>query len=504
AVTEGTTDCVLVKDLQGRYLMINSAGALRRGKTAAEVLGKVDSDLFSAETARILSEADRRVLAADVTQTFEETTVEDSVTRTHLVTKGPHRNPRGEVIGIIGMARDITERKQVETELQRAKEEADSANLAKSEFLSRMSHELRTPLNAILGFGQILDSEDLDAASKESVGYILKGGRHLLDLINEVLDIARVEAGRLDMSLEPIALDDIVPEVCALVRPLAAERNIHLSESTSALSPLYVLADSQRFKQVLINLLSNAIKYNREGSKVEVSCSQKPDGCISIAVYDNGPGISSQDLSKLFVPFERLNAFRSDIEGTGLGLALSQRLVTAMGGKLTVESILGQGTAFTMELPQAISTEKQLLNVPEGMKHLETNEEEEQTYSVLCIEDNPSNLRLIEAIFRGRPEIKLLTALQGSIGLDMARQHAPDLILLDLNLPDIHGKEVLSRLQESARTKEIPVVVVSADATPKQVERLLAAGAKAYLTKPLNISQFLKTLDDLLHPTSVT
>jgi hypothetical protein len=503
AVTEGTTDCVLVKDLQGRYLMINSAGALRRGKTAAEVIGKLDSDLFSAETARILTEADRRVLAADVTQTFEETTIEDSVTRTHLVTKGPHRNPRGEVIGIVGMARDITERKQAETELQRAKEEADTANLAKSEFLSRMSHELRTPLNAILGFGQILDSEDLDLTSKESVGYILKGGRHLLDLINEVLDIARVEAGRLDMSLESIALNDIVPEVCALVRPLAAERNIHLNESTSELKPLHVLADSRRLKQALFNLLSNAIKYNREGGQVEVSCNQKPGGWATIAVCDSGPGISPLDLSKLFIPFERLSASDSDIEGTGLGLALSQRLVTAMGGTLNVESTVGQGTTFTIELPQATSSEKQLLNLPEVMHYAETNEEVEQTYCVLCIEDNPSNLRLVEAIFRSRPEIKLLTALQGGIGLDLAHQHEPDLILLDLNLPDMHGKEVLSRLQESASTREIPVVVVSADATLKQVERLMAAGARAYLTKPLNISHFLKTLDELLHPTSV-
>ncbi len=500
AVTEGTTDCIFVKDLQGRYLMINSAGARRRRKTVAEILGKVDTDLFSPETARIIMEADRRVLAADATQTFEETTVEDGVTRTHLVTKGPHRNPRGEVIGIVGIARDVTARKQQEDALRAAKEEADTANLAKSEFLSRMSHELRTPLNAILGFGQILDREDLDPLSKESVGYILKGGRHLLDLINEVLDIARVEAGHAELSLEPIALDDIVPEACALVRPLATERNIRLGANTAGLSDKHVLADRQRLKQVLINLLSNAIKYNRESGQVEIACGQKPDGWTFIAVHDTGPGISPQDLPKLFTPFERLNASTSNVEGTGLGLALSQQLVKAMGGTLNVESVLGRGTTFTIELPQATAPQEQLSDLPAGAIG-DTSKEIEGSYSLLCIEDNPSNLRLIEAILRGRPEITLLAAVQGSVGLDLARQHEPDLILLDLNLPDIHGSEVLARLQQSALTRDIPVVVISADATPHQVERLLGAGARDYLTKPLNVAQFLLTLDKFLHAT---
>jgi PAS domain S-box-containing protein len=393
---------------------------------------------------------------------------------------------------------------QAKQEAEQARQNADAANLAKSEFLSRMSHELRTPLNAILGFGQILDRQVLAPLSKESVGYILKGGRHLLDLINEVLDIARVEAGHLELSLEPIALDDVVPEACALVRPLACERGIHLHEDVLEPGCNYILADRQRLKQVLLNLLSNAIKYNHEGGRVEVCCEQKPDGWACIAVRDTGPGISPQDLPKLFVPFERLGASSSEVEGTGLGLVLSQRMVVAMGGTLSVESTLGQGTTFTICLPQATSPAKQLGEVSEGLGRADTKQESGRAHSVLCIEDNPSNLHLMEAIFELRPQIALLTAVQGSIGLDMARQHEPDLILLDLNLPDMHGKDVMARLQQSAITRDIPIVVISADATPGQVKQLLAAGARDYLTKPLDVDLFLCTLDKFLSVTPAT
>ena len=295
-----------------------------------------------------------------------------------------------------------------------------------------------------------------------------------------------------------------MPEACDLVRPLATERNIRLYDNTAMLSGNYVLADRQRLKQVLINLLSNAIKYNRQGGEVEVSCSRRTDGLSAIAVRDTGAGIAPEDLPKLFMPFERLGAADSDIEGTGLGLALSLRLATVMGGTLTAESTPGQGTIFTLTLSQANSPEEQLTNAWEITPDLEVRKEMERSYSVLCIEDNPSNLRLIEAILRRRPEITLLSAIQGSVGLDLARQHQPDLILLDLNLPDLHGSDALTRLQQSAQTKDIPVVIVSADATPKQIERLMAIGAKDYLTKPLNIDQFHQTLEKFLNPMPAT
>ena len=519
---------IIMLDAKGRVASWNAGAERIKGYRSEEIIGEHFSRFCTEEDLQS-GKPEREIETATREGRYEEEAwrVRKDGSRfwaNVLIT--PVCNANGQLVGFAKVTRDITERKQAQealqeahvvlesrveqrtsqlatanVELQTAREQADAANLAKSEFLSRMSHELRTPLNAILGFGQILNKQDLTPLAKESVGYILKGGRHLLDLINEVLDIARVEAGHINLSLEAIGLADIVPEACALVRPLAAERNIRLVENTSELGTSYILADLQRLKQVLINLLSNAIKYNREGGQVEVSCDPKPDGWTSIAIRDTGPGISPRDLPKLFTPFERLDASNSAIEGTGLGLVLSQRLVAAMGGTLSVESALGQGTTFTLALPQATPPEEQLANWPEGTPHAHSGEEAEQTYSVLCIEDNPANLRLLEVIFEGRPEITLLAAIQGSVGLDLARQHEPDLILLDLDLPDIKGHEVLTRLQQSAITRDIPVVVVSADATPNQINRLLTAGASAYLTKPLDVDQFIHTVDRFLQTT---
>ncbi len=434
----------------------------------------------------------------------------------------PIRDAEGELTHFVGIQNDVTERKQSEdalreseaslrrahseletrvqertAELLRAKEEAEEANQAKSEFLSRMSHELRTPLNAILGFGQILDKQNLTPLQEESVQYILKGGRHLLQLINEVLDIARVEAGHIELSLEAVALTEVVSEACTLVSPLLAERGIALNIDAATLDSRHVLADRQRFKQALLNLLSNAIKYNRPQGHVRVYACLAPDNRVRIAVEDTGPGISHADHPRLFTPFERLNA-SSEVEGSGLGLVLSQRLVTAMGGRISLESTPGQGSAFFIELPSVSSPEETLTEQPIGAWEPKRASRAEHRATVLSIEDNLSNLRLIEIVLRSRPGITLVPAMQGSIGLDLARQHKPDLILLDLNLPDISGREVLARLQASAPTRDIPVIVLSADATDSQIERLLVAGAKAYLTKPLDVTEFLQTLDTML------
>ncbi len=387
--------------------------------------------------------------------------------------------------------------RQVAEAYRQAKEEADTANTAKSEFLSRMSHELRTPLNAILGFGQILEMYSSDMDDKQAVSQILSSGWHLLNLVDEVLNISRIEAGHLELSIEPVILAEVVSESCAMVLPLAEQCKLEFHGNVEQFAHISVMADRQRLKQVLINLLSNAIKYNCENGIVEMLCREMPDDSIRICVRDEGAGLSAQDQRKLFVPFERLGAVNSKIEGTGLGLALSQGLIKAMGGRIGVESEVGVGSTFWVELPRAESFVETALLAAHNFQPPDASATG-RIYTVLSIEDNQSNLRLLEAIFSHRSDITLLSAMEGSRGLEMVRQHHPDVVLLDLNLPDISGAEVLAQLQKSKDTSSIPVIIVSADATAGQVERLLHAGARHYLTKPLNVAQFLQTLNDVL------
>jgi len=407
------------------------------------------------------------------------------------------RGDSGRAAYLEGAVEDITERKRAEEALMKARE-ADRANQAKSEFLSRMSHELRTPLNAILGFAQMLESDPLAPEQRESVGYILRGGRHLLGLINEVLDIARIEAGRLTLSPEPVLVPEIVRETVELSAPLAAGAAVQLHADVADFPQRHVMADKQRVVQVLLNLVSNAIKYNHRGGTVTLSCEDVAGGRFRINVRDTGPGIPRENLGRLFTPFERLNADTTSVEGSGLGLALSKGLVDAMGGTMGVESIVGQGSTFWTEFPVADGT-----NRPEEPADRETPRPDAAGVSVknrtvLYVEDNLSNLKLIERILARRPGIRLLSAMQGRLCLDLTREHHPDLILLDLHLPDIEGAEVLRRLRESPETREIPVVVVSADATPRQIDRLRADGARDYLTKPFDVKKFLALVDEIL------
>ena len=405
---------------------------------------------------------------------------------------------------------DISARRAAQFALEAAKREADAANAAKSEFLGRMSHELRTPLNAILGFGQLLDKQALPAQQQESVGYILRSGAHLLDLINEVLDITRVEAGQSELDLEALSLKQAAADACALVRPLADARAIQIrlpgfDETLDVAAMSYVQADRQRLAQILINLLSNAIKYNFDSGEIEVSWRAvgANNERISISVRDSGPGIAPENLPRLFVPFERGAAVHSEIEGTGLGLALTRSLVEAMGGEISVESTLGRGCTVSFELPRAHAPAPPMAEVGAPIEipnAAAESKESNRTYRVLCIEDNPSNLRLIELLLATRPEISLLSAQSGAQGLQSATQHQPDLILLDLNLPDVHGSDIFGQLQRNVVTRDIPIVIVSADATPAQIETLLEAGAHEYLTKPLDMRHLLQVLDRVLQP----
>jgi len=389
-----------------------------------------------------------------------------------------------------GILADITPEKEAERIAERA-ERANRANRAKSDFLSRMSHELRTPLNAILGFGQLLQTSPLAPGDAESVEQILKGGRHLLDLINEVLDIARIESRTVSLSIEAVSVHEVVRETVDLVLPLAAKRGVALHTSGSDL-PSFVLADRQRLKQAMLNLLANAVKYNREGGSATVSVDPMA-GSTTIRVSDTGPGIRSEDRDRLFSPFDRLGAERTGVEGTGLGLALTKALVEGMGGSIGVESEFGTGSTFWLALPPAedpSSMEEPARSVPAR--------ELGSVHTILCIDDNPSNLTLIERILANRPGVRLLKAIRGRMGLDLAREHHPDLIVVDVHLPDIPGDHVIRSLRNGPATGRTPVIVTSADSTPKQRKRLIAAGATEYLSKPLNVKRFLAAVDEAL------
>jgi PAS domain S-box-containing protein len=385
------------------------------------------------------------------------------------------------------------ERSLIEKTLHEAKEAAECANAAKSEFLSRMSHELRTPLSAILGFGQLLEMDGRAPEEADNIDQILKAGHHLLGLINEVLDISRIEAGRLDLTIQSFHVSEVVEEALALVRPLAAERDVALGNLVCDRS---VLIDRQRFKQVVLNLLSNAIKYNRQGGRVTLAAEETEGGKLRLAITDNGLGIAAADTCKVFTAFERLGV-AAKVEGIGLGLVISKRLVELMGGRIGVESAPGEGSTFWIEVPLAENPVAQLAqNALPPIQHPKSEALDSRT--LLYIEDNLSNLRLITRIVARRPAIQLLTAATGALGLKMAREHRPDLVLLDFRLPDINGDQVLAGLRADPRTSEIPVVMLSADALPGKREQMLAAGARAFLTKPVEVRTFLGVLDQLL------
>jgi PAS domain S-box-containing protein len=395
---------------------------------------------------------------------------------------------------------DITTQKAAQRAEASARAEAERANAAKTEFLSRMSHELRTPMNAILGFSQLLDMDELSDNQHASVRQIIRGGRHLLDLINEVLDISRIDSGQLALSPEPVLVSDVMGEVMDLVVPLVTARNLTVLAPMGDVCHEHVLADRQRFKEVLVNLVSNAIKYNRNDGEIRLTCATRPNGEFAITISDTGIGIGAEELGRLFTPFDRLGQESTGEEGTGVGLALSQRLVYLMGGSIEVESTAGVGSSFTVLLPLADVAE--LLPAQQGSMAtaaaIETAAVPGRTseLTIVYVEDNLANVRLMEQLALRCQGVTLIHATQGRLGLELVSSSRPGLILLDLHLPDMSGEEVLRRLQAEATTKDIPTVVVSADASPGQIQRILEMGAAGYLTKPFDVEELLLWFDD--------
>ncbi|WP_018937987.1 MULTISPECIES: PAS domain-containing protein [unclassified Thioalkalivibrio] len=402
----------------------------------------------------------------------------------------------GEGTYFVGLLRDISARKQAEEELVTARVEADRANQAKSEFLSSMSHELRTPMNAILGFGQLLEYDDsLGQEPRENVHEILRAGKHLLELINEVLDLAKVESGKIELSMEPVELCPVIQECLSLVGTTADKRDIHLRHR--GIEGARVRADHTRLKQVLLNLLSNAIKYNSEGGTVTLEVQREGDARLHIRVTDTGKGIPEDKLTELFQPFSRLDAENSEIEGTGIGLTITRRIVEAMGGSMGVQSEVGVGSTFWLELsldePVSQTSAERVASAP-VVEAAGRERPEDQCRTVLYIEDNPANIRLMEQIVGQLPQVHLLTAHTAALGIELALTRRPDLILLDINLPGMDGYRVLEAFKAEAGLELTPVIAITANAMPRDIERGMAAGFVDYLTKPLDVDRFLDTL----------
>ena len=409
------------------------------------------------------------------------------------------RDINGKPLRLVGIHSDIDQRKRIEAELVSAREEADRANQAKSEFLSSMSHELRTPMNAILGFSQLLAyDETLSDDHQDNINEILKAGEHLLTLINEVLDLAKVESGKIELSLEPVALLEVAEECLSLVSSLAETRNITLRDDLGA--GLTVKADRTRLKQVLLNLLSNAIKYNRKGGRVTLNASSQSSDRLRIEVTDTGQGIDLARQAELFQPFHRLDAETSGIEGTGIGLTITRRITELMGGSVGVDSEPGVGSTFWIELPceaMAASGDGRYAGEADTEDALAKASETGQK-TVLYIEDNPANLKLVSLIMGHVPGVHLLTAHTPSLGIELAMARQPDLILLDINLPGMDGYKVLDIFKADRRLQRTPVIAITANAMPRDIERGIAAGFHAYLTKPLNVEALLTTVQSCL------
>jgi len=506
SILDTVVDGIIASDQDGIIQSFNPAAERIFGYPASEVIGKnikilmqeKDSVRHDGYVGNYKNTGRKKILG--IGREAEGMRKDGSVFPMDLAVNVVRLNGRMLFTGIV---RDITERREAESQINIAREQAEQANQAKSEFLSSMSHELRTPLNAILGFAQLMqfaDDEPMSENRKESVGQILKAGQHLLELINEVLDLAKIEAGKISLSIENVALSNVTQECFSLAEPLAEDRGITLRGCNQADAATMVRADYTRLKQVLMNLLSNAVKYNKDKGCVSFACERTINGRVRLSVEDTGPGIPEKRLGELFQPFNRLEAEGTEVEGTGIGLTTTRRLVEAMGGMIGVESVIGQGTVFWIELPEAVSDERPEVaaQVDQITKQPRDLIGEDKKWTALYVEDNPANLTLVQKIIGQLPNAELLSAHTAPLGLDLARTHKPDVIVLDINLPGMDGFEVLRRLQGYEETRNTPVVALSANAMPRDIKRGREAGFFEYLTKPLNVDSFLAAIEAAL------
>jgi PAS domain S-box-containing protein len=503
SLIESNVDALIATDPSGIISDVNKQMEALTGCTRDELIGApfknyfTDADRAEAGIKRVLSET--KLTNYELTaraRDGKETVVSYNATTFY----DRYRTLQG----VFAAARDITERKILDHELeetnfalQRAKLAAEKANLAKSDFLSSMSHELRSPLNAILGFAQLMESGTPTPTQRQSIDQILQAGWYLLELINEILDLALIESGKLSLSPEPISLGEVLSDCRGMIEPLALKNGIGLTFPRFDDSA-FVKADRTRVKQIIINLLSNAIKYNRAGGTVEVICTMSANKCTRIGVHDTGNGLPPEKLAQLFQPFNRLGQESGSEEGTGIGLVVSKRLVELMGGEIGAESTVGVGSLFWIELHSTHAP--RLAAVASEFKAAVPSRAQTAAlrHTLLCVEDNPANLLLVEKLLERRPDIRLLVARDGIRGIEMARAARPDVILMDINLPGISGLMALGILVEDKETASIPVIALSANAMPDDIEKGLAAGFFRYLTKPIKVNEFMDTLDSAL------
>lgn len=506
-------------DLLGVIQIFNVGAESMLGYRAVDVINKITPDsladpdeLIARATALSLELGTSIAPGLDALIYKASRGIEDIVELTYIRPDGTRfpaivsvtalRDEHEELIGYLFIGTDNTARKQVEIalaqkhiELESARETADKANLAKSEFLSNMSHELRTPLNAVLGFAQLMETATPlpSPAQKVSIEQILKGGWYLLRLINEILDLALIESGKLMIVRESVDLSEILLDCQVMIIPLAEESaiTIHFPKDTS---PFYIDADKTRIKQVMINLLSNAIKYNRPGGKVTVSCAITQERLLRVIVADTGLGLAPELLEQLFQPFNRLGHEAGSTEGTGIGLVVTKQLVELMGGVIGVHSEVGVGSSFWFELPIAAAVVSDDSDTASSVHSLRDSVDAARR-TLLYVEDNAANLSLVEQLIERRSDLKLLIATDGLSGLRVAREQLPDLILMDINLPIMSGLEAMRILKASPETAHIPIMALSANAIPHDVELGLKAGFFRYLTKPIRINEFMAALD---------
>jgi PAS domain S-box-containing protein len=502
SLIEASLDPLVTISAQGKITDVNEASAQVTGVPREQLIGTDFSNYFTEpDQARI---GYQKVFLEGLVRDYPLAIRHSSGgIRDVLYNAAVYRDDKGQVLGVFAAARDITERKVLDqvlmeknVELERAKATAEKANLGKSEFLSSMSHELRTPLNAILGFAQLMESDSPEPTPKQkrSLVQILSAGWYLLELINEILDLAQIESGKTRLSMEPVSLVEVMNECRAMVEPQVTLRAIDL-KFLPAESDHFVEADRTRMKQVLINLLSNAIKYNKPGGTVTLACTLVAPNSIRISVQDTGVGLTQEQLAQLFQPFNRLGKESGHEEGTGIGLVVTKRLVELMGGAIGVDSAVGVGSVFWIDF--SLTTAPSLAS-----QHVEPSAlarapvlASSPLQTLLYVEDNPANLVLIEQLVARRADLRMLSAADGQLGIEFARAHQPDVILMDINLPGISGAEAMKILRADPLTAHIPIIALSANAMPSDIANGLEAGFFSYLTKPIKIGEFMDNLN---------